>query len=187
VDLPIFDRRRPPEQVALSKADAQSPHGLGLRRRLDPFCDNERARDGGEVDEPGDDRLAREIHIDAPHDAGIDLHDLRLEVDQMPEVGDTRAGIVGRDPDVGAQRSQRDMERLVIDDLLVLGHLQDDRPGLIGEEGSQRAAFAKQRRRDVQAEPGVPREAKAGANGRGECRGLELGPETDAGGVHERP
>ena len=101
---PVLDGRGPAEQIPLTEADAEALDRLGLGRCLDALREHERARDCGEVDEPCDEGLAGDIDVDATDDADVDLHEVRSKVDQVPEVGDARAGIIGRDPDVGAER-----------------------------------------------------------------------------------
>ena len=58
----------------------------------------------------------------------VDLDDVRAQADQLLEPGVARAGVVERDPRAAlAQRRERELERAVLVERLVLGELDRDR------------------------------------------------------------
>jgi hypothetical protein len=185
-DLQLPDRGGTTEVVALPEANAETLDGLCFGERLDALGDDEGAGHCGKLNEAGDHGLPGHVEVDTSHEADVDLDNVRPQVDEMSEVGDSGTGVVGRDSHVGAEGTHRDMQRPVIVDDLVLGDLQDDRPRLTGKELRQNPAAAEEVGRDIEAQPSVGRKARAGSDRATEGRGLEFDAEADPYGVDER-
>ena len=83
--------------------------------------------------------------------AGIDLHDIRAEVNEMLEVRHSCAGVVDGEPNVGTKAAQGCVERRVVIDDLVFGDLQNDGTRAIGEDSREPDSLGKESRRHVQA------------------------------------
>ena len=98
------------------------------------------------MEERHDQRLPGEVGVHAAHEADVDLHELWPELDKVAEVRDAGTGIVDRQAEARAERHERRPERPVVVDGVVLGDLQDDRPGPICQDRAQLVAGQDQRR-----------------------------------------
>src|SRR5664280_1686688 len=95
------DRRErfgPTEEIPLDELDAQSTKRLRFGLGLHALGDQHGSGEGGEVAEPGGERLACRIPVDAPDDADVQLHDVGLQLEDVAEAGEAGTGVVDRDP-----------------------------------------------------------------------------------------
>jgi hypothetical protein len=104
------------------------------------------------MDETSDDGLPADIMVNASHQAGVDLDDVRPELNEMIEIGDARACVVDGKSDVESKGSDGVAKRAVRG-CLVLGDLKPS-----GLARAPRSVPNLRRRRgspaDIDAEPG---------------------------------
>jgi hypothetical protein len=81
------------------------------------------------MEEIRDDGLPPQIRVHAPHEAGVDLDESGLKLDQVGEVRHPGSGVVDGQTNIGPQPLDRLTQWSVRLDRVVLGDLQDERSG----------------------------------------------------------
>ncbi len=101
---------------------AERQQRRGLRLGLDALCDQAATGRPGEMVHRDDEGLSAEVGVDPPDEADVELHEVRLEFDDGPEVGNAGAGVVDRQADVPteipdpiAQEHEQLLARLLAD------------------------------------------------------------------------
>ena len=120
-------RARAGERVPLRVGDVDAGERAQLAELLDALGADGGAGGRREVGERLQQRELRRVLVDAGDERAVDLDDVRAHADELLEAGVARAGVVERDPRAaGPQRGQRELERAVLVEGLVLGQLDHD-------------------------------------------------------------
>jgi hypothetical protein len=147
----------------LPEVDPERAQLIAFRGRLDPLGDQPTAALLGEVDDPGDQRLADVVLIDLAHQTDVELHVVGTKLDDVAKTGEAGSGVIHGDPHIGPHARHRGSHRRVILDRHVLGHFEDHGARPTADAVHEALPLEQQVRRDVQAQPAGTREA-------GRCR-----------------
>ena len=138
-----------------------------------------------DVRQAGDDRLADRVALDGVDHAHVDLHEVRPQPDDVPQVRRAGGSVVEGDPDPVAKGRDRPTQRPPVVRRRVGRDLQHDPMGRSRQQAAQAGARLDHRRGDVQAEPGSRGEPPRGVDGRLEAGQLEFHPAAHRRGVGE--
>src|SRR4051812_27607625 len=83
-----------PEEESLAEFDVELAKHLQLSVTLDALGDETAARRPAEVTQAGDQGLAGGVDVEAGDPRPVELHELRLELEDVAEAGESGAGIV---------------------------------------------------------------------------------------------
>jgi len=120
-------RLRTSEEIALTEADGECPQGRELIFGLDPLRDEGGTGTPCEVHHSRHESSADRVLPDRAHEADVDLHEVRAQLDDVAEARVPRAGIVDREPDGGSEALDGSTERQIVVDHHMFGDLEDDR------------------------------------------------------------
>jgi len=94
----IAHRGRPSVPEAVGRWDLPAHQRIPFRRGLDPFGDQGGARRLDVVPQPCRQCLAGRVRVDVADQSDVQLHEVGLEPQDVPEAGVPGIGVVGRDP-----------------------------------------------------------------------------------------
>lgn len=83
-----------PEEIPLTEPDTELAERVHLRPRLDPFGDEPAPRVVGEVGQPGHEGLASGVRVDPGHPRAVELHEVRLDGQDVAQAGEAGPGVV---------------------------------------------------------------------------------------------
>ena len=119
--------RRAPEKISLDALHTERLDGHQLARRLDALGNDPGAGLGREAGQGADERMADGVVLQPADQTAVELDDVGAEGEHVAQAGEAGAGVVDRDAQaIRPQRREDTEQRGVVDDLRVLGELDDD-------------------------------------------------------------
>ena len=125
----------------------------------------------GHADDHG---LSGRVVVDVAHERDVQLHELRLQLQDVAQSGVSGARVVYCQSSSVANLVESGHQARIVLDFGMLGDLEDYLPIGLGQDIEQRDQCDRERRRDVQAEPGPLGKTARLPDLLAEGRGLEL-------------